>query len=99
MKCFQLICWSVAAVSALVAYSGSPLSEQNNSNTAQSDSIEAFRRAHTKDGITYTFNLPAKSELVVELPPPTRGATNTNYCLVESKDCHYLRTLIAPQPR
>jgi hypothetical protein len=33
----------------------------------------------TKNGITYAFNLPATSELVVELEPLTRGASNTNY--------------------
>ena len=66
MKCFQLICWSLAAMSALVACSGSTLSEQNSTKTSQSDFIEAFRRAHAKDGITYAFNIPAKSELVVE---------------------------------
>ena len=152
MKCFQLICWSLAAMSALVACSGSTLSGQNSTNTPQSDFIEAFRRAHdrrdaeamrklfcwdrvtpqvresaerhsyafeekivsikmtsehpagrvnefTKDGITYAFNLPAASELVVELEPLTRGASNTNYYPVGFKDGHYLITLMAPKPR
>jgi len=152
MKCFQLICWSLAAMSALVICSDSTLSEQNSTHTPQSDFIEAFRRAHdrhdaeamrklfcwdgvtpqvresaerhsyafeekivsikmtsehpagrvnefTKDGITYAFNLPAKSELVVELEPLTRGASNTNYYPVGFKDGHYLITLMAPNPR
>jgi hypothetical protein len=138
MKCFQLICWSLAAMSALVACSGATLSEQNSTNTRQSDFIEAFRRAHdthdaeamrkrfcwdgatpeirestlrngyafeekivsikmtsehpagrvnefTKDGVTYVFNLPAASELVVELEPLTRGASNTNYYRWDSR--------------
>lgn len=151
MKCFQLICWSLAAMSALVACPGSTLSEQNSTNTPQSDFIEAFRRAHdrhdadamrklfcwdrvtpsvresternsyafeekivsikitgehpagrvnelTKDGVTYAFNLPAASELVVELQPQTKGASNTNYYPVGLKDGHYLITLMAPKP-
>jgi hypothetical protein len=53
----------------------------------------------TKDGITYTFNLPVTSELVVELQPLTRGASNTNYYPVAFKDGHYLITLMAPKPR
>ena len=138
MKCFQLICWSLAAVSALVICSDSTLSEQNSTHTPQSDFIEAFRRAHdrhdaeamhklfcwdgatpevresaernsyafeekivsikmtsehpagrvnelAKDGITYECNLPAKSELVVELEPLTRGASNTDYYLWDSR--------------
>ena len=152
MKCFQLICWSLAAMSALVARSGSTLSEQNSTHTPQLDFIEAFRRAHdrhdaeamrklfcwdgvtpqvrepaerhsyafeekivsikmtsehpagrvnefTKNGITYAFNLPAASELVVELEPLTRGASNTNYYPVGFKDGHYLITLMAPKSR
>ena len=139
MKCFQLLCWSLAAMSALVGCSRSPLSEQNGTHTPQSDFIEAFRRAHdrhdaeamhklfcwdgatpevresaernsyaffeekivsikmtskhpagrvnefTKDGVTYVFNLPAASELVVELEPLTRGASNTNYYRWDSR--------------
>jgi len=152
MKCFQFLCWFLAAMSALVGCSGSPLSGQNSANTPQSDFIEAFRRAHdrhdaeamrklfcwdgvtpevresaerdsyafeekivslkmtsehpagrvnefTKDGVTYTFNLPATSELVVELEPLTRGASNTNYYPLGFKDGHYLITLMAPKPR
>ena len=53
----------------------------------------------TKDGITYAFNLAATSELVVELEPLTRGASNTNYYPVGFKDGHYLITLMAPKPR
>jgi hypothetical protein len=48
MKCFQLICWSLAAMSALVGCSGSTSSKQNSTNTPQSDFIEAFRRAHDR---------------------------------------------------
>jgi hypothetical protein len=48
MKCFQLICWSLAAMSALVICSDSTLSEQNSTHTPQSDFIEAFRRAHDR---------------------------------------------------
>jgi hypothetical protein len=152
MKCFQLLCWALAAMSALVGCSRSPLSEQNSTDTPQSDFIEAFRRAHdtrdaeamrklfcwdgatpevresternsyafeekiviikmtsehpagrvnefTKDGISYAFNLPATSELVVELEPLTRGASNTNSYPVGFKDGHYLITLMAPKPR
>jgi hypothetical protein len=152
MKCIQLLCWSFAAMSALVSCSRSPLSEHNSTHTPQSDFIEAFRRAHdrhdaeamhklfcwdgatpevresaernsyafeenivsikmtsehpagrvnefTKNGITYAFNLPAASELVVELEPLTRGASNTNYYPVGFKDGHYLITLMAPKPR
>ena len=39
----------------------------------------------TKDGVTYVFNLPAASELVVELEPLTRGASNTNYYRWDSR--------------
>src|SRR5258708_26347414 len=46
MKCFQLLCWSLPAITALVGFSGSPVSERNSTNTPQSDFIEAFRRAH-----------------------------------------------------
>jgi hypothetical protein len=53
----------------------------------------------TKDSITYAFNLPATSELVVELGPLTRGASNTNYYPLGFKDGHYLITLMAPKPR
>jgi hypothetical protein len=53
----------------------------------------------TKNGITYAFNLPATSELVVELEPLTRGASNTNYYPGGFKDGHYLITLMAPKPR
>ena len=153
MKCFQLICWSLAAMSALVGCSGSTSSKQNSTNTPQSDFIEAFRRANdrhdaeamrklfcwdgvtpqvresaeqpshyafeekivslkmtsehpagrmnevTKDGITYAFNLPVTSELVVELEPQTKGASNTNYYPLGLKDGRYLITLMAPKPR
>jgi hypothetical protein len=40
---FQLLCWFLAAISALVGCSGSPLSERNSTNTPQSDFIEAFQ--------------------------------------------------------
>ena len=53
----------------------------------------------TKDGITCAFNLPVTSELVAELEPQTKGASNTNYYPVGFKDGHYLITLMAPQPR
>jgi len=48
MKCIQLLCWSFAALSALVSCSRSSLSEQNSTHTPQSDFIEAFRRAHDR---------------------------------------------------
>ena len=48
MKCIQLLCWSFAAMSALVSCSRSSLSEQNSTHTPQSDFIEAFRRAHDR---------------------------------------------------
>jgi len=44
------------------------------------------------------FNLPATLELVVELEPLTKGASNTNYYPVGFKDGHYLITLMAPKP-
>jgi len=53
----------------------------------------------TKDGITYAFNLPVTSGLVVELEPQTKGASNTNYYPVGFKDGHYLVTLMAPKSR
>ena len=53
----------------------------------------------TKDGLTYAFNLPTTSELVVELEPLTRGASDTNYYPVGLKDGHYLITLMAPKSR
>src|SRR5258708_11272807 len=148
MKCFQVLCWSLPAITALVGCSCSHVSERNSTNAPQSDFIEAFRRAHdthdseamrklfcwdgatpevresternsyafeekivsikitsehpagranefTRDGITYPFNLPATSELVVELEPLPRGASNTNYYPVGFKDSHYLTTLMA----
>jgi hypothetical protein len=53
----------------------------------------------TRDGITYAFNLPVTSELVVELQPQTKGASNTNYYPMGLKDGHYLITLMASKPR
>jgi hypothetical protein len=53
----------------------------------------------TKNGITYAFNLPAAAELVAELQPLTRGASNINYYPAGLKDGHYLITLMAPKPR
>jgi hypothetical protein len=50
-----------------------------------------------KDGVTYGFNLPVVLELLVEYPPPTKGAHNANYYPVGIKDGRYLIAIMVPK--
>lgn len=50
-----------------------------------------------KDGVTYGLNLPVVLELLVEYPPPTKGARNANYYPVGIQDGRYLIAVMVPK--
>ena len=50
-----------------------------------------------KEGVTYGFNLPIVLELLVEYPPPTKGAHNASYYPVGTKDGRYLIAVMVPK--
>jgi len=97
----KLFCWDGATpeVRESTERNSYAFDEKIVSIKMSSEHPAARAREFTKGGITYAFNLPATSELVVELEPLTRGASNTNYYPVGLKDGHCLITLMAPKPR